>query len=211
MADREDLSRAAEDHLLVRDEAGQPHRVDRHVASHAGRRRLRRPDGASSFVSAWSSMISACGNERAASAAKRIISTAPSAKFGARKHGIRCSRASASSSASAASPSPVVPITHGTPADSAVVALPSTADGAVKSTAASKPAGVDELAYLDPGDLVPRGAEGSHQNGADLALTAEEQDLHAARATASGLIRSTAARNRFSLGPIPAAESSSGA
>ena len=53
------------------------------------------PDGASSFVSACSSMISACGNERAASAAKRIISTAPSAKLGATKHGIRCSRASA--------------------------------------------------------------------------------------------------------------------
>jgi len=59
-------------------------------------------------------MISACGNERAASAAKRIIRTAPRAKFGAMKHGIRCSRASASSSASAASPRPVVPITQGT-------------------------------------------------------------------------------------------------
>ena len=58
------------------------------------------PDGASSFVSACSSMISASGNERAASAAKRIIRTAPSAKFGATKHGIRCSRASRSSSAS---------------------------------------------------------------------------------------------------------------
>ena len=41
------------------------------------------PDGASSFVSAWSSTISARGSERAASSAKRIISTAPTAKFGA--------------------------------------------------------------------------------------------------------------------------------
>ena len=156
-------------------------------------------------------MISACGNERAASAANRIIRTAPSAKLGARKHGIRCSRASASSSASAASPRPVVPITHGTPAESAVTALPWTADGAVKSTAASKPAGVDQLPHLDPGHVVSRLAQGAHQDGADLALPAEEQDPHAARATASGLIRSTAARKRFSLGPMPAAESRSGA
>ena len=41
------------------------------------------PDGASSFVSAWSSTISARGNARAASSANRIIRTAPTAKFGA--------------------------------------------------------------------------------------------------------------------------------
>ncbi len=41
------------------------------------------PDGASSFVSAWSSTISARGMVFDASSAKRIISTAPSAKFGA--------------------------------------------------------------------------------------------------------------------------------
>ena len=81
----------------------------------------------------------------------------------------------------------------------------------MKSTAASKPCGVDRLTDLDPLDLVAGIAEGRHQHGADLALAAEEQDLHAARATAPGLIRSTAARNRFSLGPIPAAERSSGA
>ena len=41
------------------------------------------PDGASRFVSAWSSTISARGKCFAASSANRIISTAPSAKFGA--------------------------------------------------------------------------------------------------------------------------------
>ena len=70
---------------------------------------------------------------------------------------------------------------------------------------------VDHLPHLDAGHVVSRGAQGAHQDGADLALPAEEQDPHAARATASGLIRSTAARKRFSLGPMPAAESRSGA
>ena len=41
------------------------------------------PDGASRFVSWCSSTISARGRWRAASAANRIISTAPTAKFGA--------------------------------------------------------------------------------------------------------------------------------
>ena len=81
----------------------------------------------------------------------------------------------------------------------------------MKSTAASKPVERDRLAGLDPVDLVAGGTERLHQHGADLAVPAEEQDLHAARATAPGLIRSTAARNRFSLGPIPAAERRSGA
>ena len=92
-----------------------------------------------------------------------------------------------------------------------MTALPWTAAGAVKSTAASKPSASTTLPDLDAGHVVSRGAEGAHQDGADLALPAEEQDLHAARATASGLIRSTAARKRFSLGPMPAAESRSGA
>ena len=137
--------------------------------------------------------------------------TAPRAKFGARKHGIRPSRASRSSSARSSSPRPVVPITHGTPADSAAAAFPKTADGAVKSTAASKPAKSISLTDLHPVDLVAGGAKRPHQHGTDLAVPAEEQDLHAARATASGLIRATAARKRFSLGPIPAAERRSGA
>ena len=41
------------------------------------------PDGASIFWSWWSSMISAVSKNGAASSAKRIISTAPIAKFGA--------------------------------------------------------------------------------------------------------------------------------
>ena len=41
------------------------------------------PDGASIFWSWWSSMTSAVSKYGAASSAKRIISTAPIAKFGA--------------------------------------------------------------------------------------------------------------------------------
>ena len=41
------------------------------------------PEGASIFLSWWSSMISAVSKYGAASSAKRIISTAPMAKFGA--------------------------------------------------------------------------------------------------------------------------------
>jgi hypothetical protein len=41
------------------------------------------PEGASRFVAWWSSTISASGRYRAASSANRIISTAPTAKFGA--------------------------------------------------------------------------------------------------------------------------------
>ena len=82
-------------------------------------------------------MISARGNVRDASVANRIISTAPRAKFGAMKHGVAVSRESVSSCASPSSVSPVVPITQATPAVSASVALPSTAAGAVKSTATS--------------------------------------------------------------------------
>ena len=43
------------------------------------------PDGASSLRSWWSSMISTSGIWRAAAAAKRISSTAPIAKLGAKK------------------------------------------------------------------------------------------------------------------------------
>ena len=80
----------------------------------------------------------------------------------------------------------------------------------MKSTAASKPLSVDLLAGLDPVDVVPGRPESGHQDRADLAVPSEEQDPHAASTATSGLMRSTAARKRFSLGPIPAAESRSG-
>ena len=162
-------------------------------------------------MSACSSTISACGNERDASAAKRIIRTAPRAKFGARKHGIRPSRAR--------------PVELG----EGVVAEPRRPDHA-RDAGRQRRGGIPEdrrrrrevdgrveageidlVTDLHPVDLVTGGAKRPHQHGTDLAVPAEEQDLHAARATASGLIRATAARKRFSLGPIPAAERRSGA
>ena len=106
MADRERLALTAEDDLLVRDEAGQPDRVDPDAAQVAAAdagsglgRRARPgfgraaatasavaaavPDGASALPSWCSSMISTAGRYRAACAANRCISAAPIAKFGA--------------------------------------------------------------------------------------------------------------------------------
>ena len=84
VADRQRLPRAAEDHLLVRDEARAGARsgsASRPAAAPRSPSRSRTARRAS--CSWWSSTISACGSSFPASAAKRIISTAPSAKFGA--------------------------------------------------------------------------------------------------------------------------------
>src|SRR5581483_7578713 len=97
------------------------------------------PDGASSFVSWWSSTISARSRCRDASAAKRIISTAPIAKFGATKTGSPAARAGPST---AAGSQPVVPTTQGSPASSARSTFGTAAAGAVKSTIASASASV---------------------------------------------------------------------
>ena len=100
------------------------------------------PDGASFFASLWSSMISARGRCLAASAAKRIISTAPIEKFGATKTGTPRSFASASTRSRSDS-QPVVPTTTGSPRSSAASMFPTTASGWVKSTAASPPSGIE--------------------------------------------------------------------
>ena len=65
----------------------EPNGVDGDVAPIASAVALAVPDGASIFASLCASTISARGRCFAASAAKRIISTAPSAKFGAKKTG----------------------------------------------------------------------------------------------------------------------------
>ena len=83
MADRQQLPLTGQQHLLVCHEAGRRTEwmatsppIDSAVA-------LAVPDGASTFASLCASTISARGRCLAASAAKRIISTAPRAKFGA--------------------------------------------------------------------------------------------------------------------------------
>ena len=83
MADRERLPRPAENDLLVGDEPGS---LTEWIGTSPPIRSavaFAVPDGASTFVTGWSSMISADGNDSAAASANRIISTAPSAKFGA--------------------------------------------------------------------------------------------------------------------------------
>jgi hypothetical protein len=79
------------------------------------------PEGASSFAAWWYSTISAPAISRDASAAKRIISTAPIAKFGAAK---TLPGAPATAARSASMSHPVVPITTCTPAAAATRALP---------------------------------------------------------------------------------------
>ena len=98
VADRQQLPLAAEDHLLVRDEAraGAPSGSPGRRRS-ASRSRAAVPDGASFFASLCSSMISARGKYAPPAAAKRIISTAPIEKFGATKSRSPRSRASSSS------------------------------------------------------------------------------------------------------------------
>ena len=46
---------------------------------------------------------------------------------------------------------------------------------------------LDRLSNLDPGDLVTRIAQGRQHHRSDLAVAAEEQDLHAARAATAGI------------------------
>ena len=95
------------------------------------------PDGASSLAGWWYSMISARCMWRDASAAKRIISTAPIAKFGA-TNALALARLGAAAR-SASTSKPVVPITTWRPAASTARALSSAASGRVKSTTTSQP------------------------------------------------------------------------
>ena len=90
--------------------------------------RMAVPDGASAFLSWWSSVISTWGMKCAAFSANCIMSTAPMAKLGAKNRHVP-SGASLASSASASSDSPVVPTTQSTPAASAMCRLDSTTVG----------------------------------------------------------------------------------
>src|SRR5438876_3388247 len=73
-----------------------------------------------------------------------------------------------------------------------------------------EPGEIRLLPTPNPPHLMTGRLESRREHRADLATVPEQRDFHAARAS-SGLTRSTAARKRFSLGPIPAAESFSGA
>src|SRR3954468_14948904 len=84
------------------------------------------PDGLSSLAGGWYSMISAPSMCRDASAAKRIISTAPIAKLGATK---TLAEAPLANERSCPRSKPVVPMTTCTPASSASRALPSAWSG----------------------------------------------------------------------------------
>ena len=130
---------AAEDDLLVRDEAGQADRVDRHLAAdrRPHQRRGARRGAARRVELAVVMQLDDLGLRRsaaAASAAKRIISTAPMAKFGAMKT-LPAARAAAARSGSGSKP--VVPMTTWTPAARHSSALACAVAGCVKSTTTS--------------------------------------------------------------------------
>jgi hypothetical protein len=91
------------------------------------------PEGASALASWCSSMISTWGRYLAASAAKRIISTAPMAKFGAITPPSFRSAHMALSCSISSSLKPVVPTTGWLPASMIVLALLKAASGWVKS------------------------------------------------------------------------------
>ncbi len=93
------------------------------------------PDGASALASWCSSMTSAVSKNGAASSAKRIISTAPMAKFGAIRQldRVNADRSAATSS----SVKPVVPTTACSPCSPHQAALARAASRTVRSTATS--------------------------------------------------------------------------
>src|SRR3954451_23391611 len=98
------------------------------------------PDGASTFWSWWSSITSALSKYGAASSAKRIMSTAPMAKFGAiTALALEAAKRSRKASRSA-SPNPVVPTTACTPWSAHQLTFSRAASTTVKSTATSAPA-----------------------------------------------------------------------
>ena len=100
--------------------------------------RMAVPDGASILLSWWSSMISAVSNHGAAISAKRIMRTAPMAKFGAMRQLLRV-KAAAKRSRSA-SVKPVVPTTAWMPCSAAKARFSRAASSWVKSTTTSTPA-----------------------------------------------------------------------
>src|SRR3954471_21884492 len=92
------------------------------------------PDGLSSLPAWWYSMISAEPMSFDASAAKRIINTAPMAKFAATK---TLPGAPATAARRSSSDHPDVPMTTCTPAAAACCALATAWSGSVKSTSTS--------------------------------------------------------------------------
>ena len=120
-----------------------------------------------------------------------------------------CRARAASTSASAAS-KPLVPITHGTPARDAATALPCTASGAVKSTATSKPAGVDRSPTSTPDHLVPAAPSARIEHRADLALAAGDGTLMP-RAASGGIDRLDGGAEALLARTDPAADRRSGA
>ena len=143
------------------------------------------PDGASSFVSAWSSTISARGkhaggllgeahHQHRAEREVRRVEARDARLAGAAVDARRVSK-------------PVVPTTSGTRASRRGAALPSTASGRVKSTATSHPLGPSARPSTTS---CPASLERRAEHRPDLAGRAEEADPHD-RSASAGLMRAT--------------------
>ena len=178
--------------------------------------RLAVPDGASSFAAWWYSMISARSIWRTASAAKRIISTAPIAKFGATKTFAEPPSATARSSSTS---KPVVPTTACTPACTASRTLATAVSGRVKSTTTSASPSTLASAVLErrvgaarQPQVLGRFHRGAHGLPEAARGPGDRDPDHAAATTvALGQTSSTAPRNASSSGPMPAADRRDGA
>ena len=162
------------------------------------------PDGASSFVSACSSTISARPKTVEASSAKRIISTAPSAKLGAKKHGTPGRRAHDRRPPPRRSPSSRS--RRARPPRGTARTFAQTASGRVKSTR--------DVAPRRPVDAPVDDRRGRPARAPGRAPTRpcrpSRTGRPSCRSASAGLKRATAARKRLSRGPMPAADSARG-
>ena len=182
VADRQALPGRAEQHLLVRDHAPQPHRVHRDPARRGRRARpsattvvvgsspqsfeaaamrcavsIAVPDGASIFWSWCSSMISHAVEVRAPRARRSASSRSRRSRSWARSpRWPSNARSGRRSSASSASLNPVVPTTACTPCSAHHARFSRAASITVKSTATSAPASTQRArARRRPARAVP--------------------------------------------------------
>ena len=156
VADRQRLAEVAEDHLLVGDEPGQADRVDRRRRASARRghqRRRARRRAARRVELAVVVQLDDLGGRhvRAASAAKRIISTAPIAKLGATNTFAPPTRPRARRRRSRSCRS-----RRARPPRRQASALPSAVSGCVKSTTTSQSARIAPSATPSAGSARPR-------------------------------------------------------
>ena len=208
MTDRERLAPAAEDDLLVRDEARQPDRVDRRVACPSARPSPSRCPTARP-ASPRSGARRSPRVERPSRPPRRTASSGRRpARSSARGSTGRLPRAQRRSTASTSKP--VVPITTGTPAARHASTFgidrvgPREVDGRIAARRAPAHARRRPRARPRRAPARARSRPSRRRRRARRVTTRPSR-------AAAGFTRSTASANRRSSGPIPATERRSGA